>query len=67
MTTIKKIKEIVEQEGITRYQIARKSGISDILLKRYFAGEVTPSIRNIEKIIASIGYELKITKKQNSE
>ena len=67
MKTIEKIKEIAEKEGITRYRIAKNTGISDILLKRYLNGEVTASIKNIEKIVEALGYDIVLVKKENSE
>lgn len=67
LTTIEQIKQIAEKEGITRYRIAKDTGISDILLKRYFNGEVTASIKNVEKIVEALGYDIVLLKKENSE
>ncbi len=60
LTIIEKIKEIAQRKGISRYKISQLSGVSDGLLKRYWDGEVQPSIGNVEKILKALNCKLEI-------
>lgn len=67
LTTIEKIKQIAEDEKLTRYRIAQKSGVNPRLLQHYWNGTTAPSITNVEKIVKAMGYEIKIEKREEKQ
>lgn len=59
------IREKIESSGMTRYQIAQGSGVSQGVLSRFMAGE-NLSLVNADKLAEYFGLELK-TKSDRSK
>lgn len=53
------IRKHIETSGISRYQIAQGSGVSQSVLARFVAGETTLSLANAEKLAEFFDLELK--------
>ena len=47
-----------EKLGLTRYQIAQESGISEAQLSRLMAGTVAPRLDTAEKIVSVLGSKI---------
>ena len=57
---LKRAIEQAERRGLTRYQIAKLSGISEGQLSRLFNGTVTPRTDTAERIAAALGYRFRM-------
>lgn len=51
-----------EKRGVTRYQIAKSTGLSQAMLSRFVAGENVPNLNTAERIAKAIGRRLVLTK-----
>lgn len=55
---------IMDSEHFTVSDVAMRSGITEVTIRRYLKGEHAPNIRDAKWIIESLGYELAISKKK---
>ena len=55
MTIGQKIKKIRKQKGLSRKQLAYMCDMSDFTIRGYELGSRTPSLKQLEKIAASLG------------
>ena len=53
-----KLRELLEQNGITEYRLAKKSGLSDSTIKNIFRRNTVPSIPTLEAICKGFGITL---------
>ena len=51
-----------ERAGLTRYAIAKQTGLSQGMLSRFVAGANTPKLDTAERIATAIGLRLTLTK-----
>lgn len=56
---LNKIKEILDQKGISQYRVAEDTGISYKTINGYYHGKVEPSLENLKLIADKIGVSLK--------
>lgn len=55
----RKIKNIMKSQGISIYKLAIDADISDTCIRNWFNDRnYTPSLRSLEKICASLGYNV---------
>ena len=47
-----------ERRGVTRYRIAKETGLSQAMLSRFVAGENVPKLDTVERIAKAIGRRL---------
>ena len=47
-----------QRRGVTRYQIAKKTGLSQAMLSRFMAGQNVPKLDTAERIAQAIGRRL---------
>lgn len=57
------LKEILEKEGVKRYQIWKKLGINQGQLSSFFYGKKSISLEKLERIIDFLGYEILLVRK----
>ena len=50
-----------ERQGITRYQLAKRSGVSEGQLSRLVHGEVSPRLDSADRIAKALGYRFHLT------
>jgi Helix-turn-helix. len=61
--TVAAVIEDMERRGITRYQLAKQTGISQATLSRIMSRQLAGvSAATIEKLVGALGLEVKITK-----
>lgn len=48
--------------GIQQNELAKRSGLTEASISRYFSDERTPSLRNAEKMAKALGLELRLVK-----
>ncbi len=53
-----KLREILNQNGMTEYRLAKKSGLSDSTIKNIFRRNTVPSIPTLEAICKGLGITL---------
>ena len=54
----KKLRELLDQNGMTEYRLAKKSGLSDSTIKNIFRRNTVPSIPTLEAICRGFGITL---------
>ena len=54
-----KIKKYRKEKGYTQKQLAEKCGLSEISIKKYETGNVTPSYESLNKVCSILNVELK--------
>lgn len=54
-----KIKKYRKEKGYTQKQLAEKCGLSEISIKKYEIGNVTPSYESLNKVCSILNVELK--------
>ena len=57
--------ELHEAEGVTRYRISKRSGISEQTISNVMHKRRNLSIEALEKLLGSIGYEIQFVRTQN--
>lgn len=57
------IKRIVDDAGLTLYELERDADVSRAMLSRYFNGKVAMSIKTLDKLLEYLGYELTLKKR----
>jgi len=55
-----------EKQGVTRYQIAQRSGVSEGQLSRLVNRTVFPRLDTAERIAEACGYEIRFVPKKKS-
>ena len=53
-----KLRELLDQNGITEYRLAKRSGLSDSTIKNIFKRNTVPSIPTLESICKGFGITL---------
>lgn len=63
MTTMSdRVREAIKTSGLTRYQIAKQSGVTEGALSRFVAGERDMTLRTLERIAPLIGVRLTVSR-----
>ena len=47
-------------QSITQRELAEKSGLTEASISRYFNGERSPNIKNVEKMASALGLRIAI-------
>jgi len=55
------IDTLLEQEGMTRYRLAKKLGVNESLLSRAYNGKSDPGFNEISRWLSDLGYTFTIT------
>lgn len=58
MSIAQQLRQMIESSGISRYEIARGSGVAQSVLARFVAGETSLSMANVEKLVSYFDLEL---------
>lgn len=61
MTMSNQVRKAIDASGMSRYSIAKQSGVSEGMLSRFMSGENDVTLRTLEKIAPLIGVTLKVT------
>ena len=56
------IKEEREKQGLSKYKLAKKAGVTDVAINYYEQGTRVPSIDNANKLLKALEITLKIGK-----
>lgn len=59
--TIKTIKRIAGEKNISQANLARRSGITEATISRWFSGQREPSIKNVERLCDALDLRLIVT------
>ena len=51
-------------QSITQRELAKKSGLTEASLSKYFNGERTPNIKNAEKMASALGLRIVMLRKE---
>ena len=62
-TLTEQLRRFVVESGLTRYQIAKLTGLPESTLSRFVAGGMTPRMATADKLAEVLGLELRKTKK----
>ena len=63
MTTMSdQVREAIKASGLTRYEIAKQSGVTEGALSRFMAGERDMTLRTLERIASLIGVRLTVSR-----
>lgn len=60
---ISRIKKEAEQKELTRYQIAKRMGVAEIQLKRWFEKTNEPSLSNLVALCNAVGLHINLKKR----
>lgn len=58
--TVKRLKDIAQDQNITHQELAKRMNISESAVSRWFGGSRTPDANSLERMAAALGYRLKI-------
>ena len=58
-----KIRSTIEKSGLSRYEIAKRSGVDAAVLSRFMSGKGSLKLESIEKLAPVLGLQL-IAKKE---
>lgn len=64
VTIGKELKKILDRKGITSYRLAKDLGIGQSYLSRLFKDKFNPSYGLVKKITETLGYEIRIIRKE---
>ena len=53
------VRKAIEESALTRYEIAKRSGVSQSSLSRFARGETTLSLESIEKLAPVLGVRIR--------
>jgi transcriptional regulator with XRE-family HTH domain len=67
MSLADEIKAVMDTKGVTAYEIAKRVGLNQSVLSRYFNGKVAMSLKALDTLLDYLGYELTIRKKRKTE
>jgi len=60
----KQVRQLIEAAEESRYSISRATGVSESSLSQFMAGTKGLSQESIEKIVAHLGYAIKVQKQR---
>lgn len=60
--TMRRIKEECEAQNISQKNLAEKSGLTEASISRYFSGQRTPNMKNIEAMAKALGFKILLYK-----
>lgn len=58
------IRSAINDCGVTRYRIAKETGIDESLLSRFVRGKCNISLRHIDTLAELLGFELKLRRRR---
>jgi len=61
-----KVVKVIEGSGLSRYAIARGSGVTESQLSRFVHGERGLTFESAERVLDFLGYELAVKRKPKS-
>lgn len=64
MSLADEIREAMTSKGVNAAWLSRESGINEGLLSRYFKGKSALSVKSLDALLDTLGYELTIRKKR---
>jgi len=64
-TILDQVIRAIEESGITRYELAKRTGVSESALSRLVRGERSISVETLERLAEELGLELRISKKKS--
>lgn len=64
MTFAEQLKYVMEIEGLSKTDVAKKCGITDVSIGRYLKGDSAPNVRDANHIFKSLGYSLELYKEK---
>lgn len=59
MLNYKRILESMKKKGMTKYGLAKLTGISEVLIGRYLSGKTDPSTDNVSKISVALSIDIR--------
>ena len=62
--TIKKIKNVMDIYGWKQKDMAERSGFSEVDISRWVNGIRNPKISDVEKLVETLGMEIRLYKKE---
>jgi transcriptional regulator with XRE-family HTH domain len=62
-TTADQLRQAIERSGLTRYRVAKLSGISEAVLSRFANGQTDLSLTNTDKLCAALGLRVVLESK----
>lgn len=62
--TMQKIKNIVDIFGWKQKELAKKVGVTEVTMSRWFNGTRTPKVSDVEKMVKALGMEIRIYKEE---
>jgi predicted transcriptional regulator len=60
------IKAEMNRRRITQEELARLAGVSEPCVHRFLVGKSSPKLATVERVLNSLGYELRARKKRNA-
>lgn len=61
------LRRLIERSGLSRYEIARQSGVSESSLSRFLSGERGLTTDSVDRLAAFLGLSLTVTRKRNGD
>lgn len=67
MDLISKIEALSKKQGLSRYRIAKNTGLAESTIKRIFEKKFSPKLEIVEKMADVVGAELQLKIKGKSK
>ena len=64
MSLTDEIREAMTSKGVNVAWLSKESGVNEGLLSRYFKGKSALSVKSLDALLDTLGYELTIRKKR---
>ena len=61
------VRTAIRESGLSRYEIAKKTGVSQSVLSRFMSGETGMTLATLERIAPLLGLEIVIRKRRKKE
>jgi len=61
------VRKAIKGCGLTRYAIAKESGVSEGMLSRFMAGQTDMTLRTLDRIARLIGVTLKVSRPKRTK
>ncbi len=61
------VRTAIRESGLSRYEIAQKTGVSQSVLSRFMSGETGMTLATLERIAPLLGLEIVIRKRRKKE
>ncbi len=66
MSLTERVRKAIEESGMTRYEIARRTGVQESTLSRFMSGKASLTLDTLDMLAKELGLELTVRGKRRS-